>query len=217
MTAEVNNDWVCLEMLSWLGGLSVWLGAYWVWQQCIYLLVSPDTPELFCFDLVFQARKRQKPVSETESGECYRSPFRKPLAQLTNRPHCLDSSQHVSGCYCWHTVAGGLHMEHQGNPNASMDLFNQRCYGSATHTQETFCQLQRFNVEGSVVGKLSTMAILNKRVLWSLGEGQCPGMWVAFHTDVSSALWLRSSLWASTHGDWLGACWSGTDVSTMVT
>ncbi|NWW54510.1 RAD54 protein, partial [Pedionomus torquatus] len=40
------------------------------------------------------ARKRQKPVSETESGESYRSPFRKPLAQLTNRPHCLDSSQH---------------------------------------------------------------------------------------------------------------------------
>uniref|UniRef100_A0A8B9Z1V7 Uncharacterized protein n=1 Tax=Buteo japonicus TaxID=224669 RepID=A0A8B9Z1V7_9AVES len=50
---------------------------------------------------------RQKPVSETGSGECYRSPFRKPLAQLTNRPHCLDSSQHVSGCYCWHTMAGG--------------------------------------------------------------------------------------------------------------
>ncbi|NXY35253.1 RAD54 protein, partial [Pomatorhinus ruficollis] len=39
-------------------------------------------------------RKRQKAAGETESGECYRSPFRKPLAQLTNRPHCLDSSQH---------------------------------------------------------------------------------------------------------------------------
>ncbi|XP_030310989.1 DNA repair and recombination protein RAD54-like isoform X2 [Calypte anna] len=39
-------------------------------------------------------RKRQKPVSEAGSGECYLSPFRKPLAQLTNRPHCLDSSQH---------------------------------------------------------------------------------------------------------------------------
>ncbi|NXM18843.1 RAD54 protein, partial [Ploceus nigricollis] len=39
-------------------------------------------------------RKRQKAAAETESGECYRSPFRKPLAQLTNRPHCLDSSQH---------------------------------------------------------------------------------------------------------------------------
>ncbi|KFO98539.1 hypothetical protein N300_00749, partial [Calypte anna] len=36
----------------------------------------------------------QKPVSEAGSGECYLSPFRKPLAQLTNRPHCLDSSQH---------------------------------------------------------------------------------------------------------------------------
>ncbi|XP_063263220.1 DNA repair and recombination protein RAD54-like [Prinia subflava] len=40
------------------------------------------------------SRKRQKAAGETESGECYRSPFRKPLAQLTNRPHCLDSSQH---------------------------------------------------------------------------------------------------------------------------
>ncbi|NXI30396.1 RAD54 protein, partial [Sterrhoptilus dennistouni] len=39
-------------------------------------------------------RKRQKAAGETESGECYRSPFRKPLAQLTNRSHCLDSSQH---------------------------------------------------------------------------------------------------------------------------
>ncbi|NXK61433.1 RAD54 protein, partial [Sylvietta virens] len=40
------------------------------------------------------SRKRQKAAGETESGECYRSPFRKPLAPLTNRPHCLDSSQH---------------------------------------------------------------------------------------------------------------------------
>ncbi|NWS80666.1 RAD54 protein, partial [Toxostoma redivivum] len=40
------------------------------------------------------SRKRQKAAAEAESGECYRSPFRKPLAQLTNRPHCLDSSQH---------------------------------------------------------------------------------------------------------------------------
>ncbi|XP_050568202.1 DNA repair and recombination protein RAD54-like isoform X1 [Cygnus atratus] len=39
-------------------------------------------------------QKRRKAGSETESGECYRSPFRKPLAQLTNGPHCLDSSQH---------------------------------------------------------------------------------------------------------------------------
>ncbi|NWR06804.1 RAD54 protein, partial [Paradoxornis webbianus] len=39
-------------------------------------------------------RKRQKAAGETESGECYRSPFRKPLAQLTNRPQCMDSSQH---------------------------------------------------------------------------------------------------------------------------
>ncbi|NXO37815.1 RAD54 protein, partial [Locustella ochotensis] len=40
------------------------------------------------------SRKRQKAAGETQSGECYRSPFRKPLAQLTNRPQCLDSSQH---------------------------------------------------------------------------------------------------------------------------
>ncbi|NWY42136.1 RAD54 protein, partial [Sylvia atricapilla] len=39
-------------------------------------------------------RKRPKAAGETASGECYRSPFRKPMAQLTNRPHCLDSSQH---------------------------------------------------------------------------------------------------------------------------
>ncbi|NXP68691.1 RAD54 protein, partial [Chloropsis cyanopogon] len=40
------------------------------------------------------SRKRQKAAPGTESAECYRSPFRKPLAQLTNRPPCLDSSQH---------------------------------------------------------------------------------------------------------------------------
>uniref|UniRef100_A0A8C3TVZ0 DNA repair and recombination protein RAD54-like n=1 Tax=Catharus ustulatus TaxID=91951 RepID=A0A8C3TVZ0_CATUS len=40
------------------------------------------------------SRKRQKAAGDAESGECYRSPFRKPLAQLTNRPRCLDSSQH---------------------------------------------------------------------------------------------------------------------------
>lgn len=67
------------------------------------LLLSPAAPELFSCGSVFQSRKRQKAASETESGECYRSPFRKPLAQLTNRPHCLDSSQHVSGGCCWHT------------------------------------------------------------------------------------------------------------------
>ncbi|NWR42599.1 RAD54 protein, partial [Regulus satrapa] len=39
-------------------------------------------------------QKRQKAAAELESGECYRSPFRRPLAQLTNRAHCLDSSQH---------------------------------------------------------------------------------------------------------------------------
>uniref|UniRef100_G1NDV6 Helicase ATP-binding domain-containing protein n=2 Tax=Meleagris gallopavo TaxID=9103 RepID=G1NDV6_MELGA len=39
-------------------------------------------------------QKRQKAGSEAESGDCYRSPFRKPLTQLTNRPLCLDSSQH---------------------------------------------------------------------------------------------------------------------------
>ncbi|PKU41502.1 dna repair and recombination protein rad54-like [Limosa lapponica baueri] len=66
------------------------------------------------------ARKRQKPVSETESGECYRSPFRKPLAQLTNRPHCLDSSQHVSGCYWWHTIAGPLGLRALGIKRAGL-------------------------------------------------------------------------------------------------
>ncbi|POI29663.1 hypothetical protein CIB84_006587, partial [Bambusicola thoracicus] len=39
-------------------------------------------------------QKRQKAGSEAESADCYRSPFRKPLTQLTNRPLCLDSSQH---------------------------------------------------------------------------------------------------------------------------
>ncbi|XP_005303049.2 DNA repair and recombination protein RAD54-like [Chrysemys picta bellii] len=38
--------------------------------------------------------KKRKPGSESQSWECYLSPFRKPLAQLTNRPHCLDSSKH---------------------------------------------------------------------------------------------------------------------------
>ncbi|XP_056671176.1 DNA repair and recombination protein RAD54-like [Monodelphis domestica] len=38
--------------------------------------------------------KRRKPSGEAGSPECFWSPFRKPLTQLTNRPHCLDSSQH---------------------------------------------------------------------------------------------------------------------------
>ncbi|XP_060685884.1 DNA repair and recombination protein RAD54-like isoform X1 [Hemiscyllium ocellatum] len=38
--------------------------------------------------------KRRKLVCERDNGENFVSPFRKPLAQLTNRPVCLDSSQH---------------------------------------------------------------------------------------------------------------------------
>ncbi|XP_015743898.1 DNA repair and recombination protein RAD54-like [Python bivittatus] len=38
--------------------------------------------------------KRQKHNSKTDVQECYLSPFRKPLAQLTNRAHCLDGSKH---------------------------------------------------------------------------------------------------------------------------
>ncbi|XP_060087745.1 DNA repair and recombination protein RAD54-like [Heteronotia binoei] len=40
------------------------------------------------------ASKRQKHGNKTENRECYMSPFRKPLTQLTNRPHCLDGSKH---------------------------------------------------------------------------------------------------------------------------
>ncbi|XP_068949198.1 DNA repair and recombination protein RAD54-like isoform X1 [Petaurus breviceps papuanus] len=38
--------------------------------------------------------KRRKSSSEVNSRDSFLSPFRKPLTQLTNRPHCLDSSQH---------------------------------------------------------------------------------------------------------------------------
>ncbi|XP_012999683.1 DNA repair and recombination protein RAD54-like isoform X1 [Cavia porcellus] len=38
--------------------------------------------------------KKRKSSSETPIQECFLSPFRKPLTQLTNRPPCLDSSQH---------------------------------------------------------------------------------------------------------------------------
>ncbi|XP_045147837.1 DNA repair and recombination protein RAD54-like isoform X2 [Echinops telfairi] len=38
--------------------------------------------------------RKRKGSSETQSQECFQSPFRKPLLQLTNRPPCLDSSQH---------------------------------------------------------------------------------------------------------------------------
>ncbi|XP_029805030.1 DNA repair and recombination protein RAD54-like isoform X3 [Suricata suricatta] len=38
--------------------------------------------------------KKQKSSSGTQSKECFLSPFRKPLTQLTNRPPYLDSSQH---------------------------------------------------------------------------------------------------------------------------
>ncbi|CAM9339661.1 unnamed protein product [Rangifer tarandus platyrhynchus] len=39
-------------------------------------------------------KKPKKSSCETQSQECFLSPFRKPLTQLTNRPPCLDSSQH---------------------------------------------------------------------------------------------------------------------------
>ncbi|XP_043858264.1 DNA repair and recombination protein RAD54-like [Dromiciops gliroides] len=38
--------------------------------------------------------KRRKSSSEANCRESFLSPFRKPLIQMTNRPHCLDSSQH---------------------------------------------------------------------------------------------------------------------------
>ncbi|XP_065389610.1 DNA repair and recombination protein RAD54-like isoform X3 [Macaca fascicularis] len=39
--------------------------------------------------------RKRKSSSETQIQECFLSPFRKPLSQLTNQPPCLDSSQHV--------------------------------------------------------------------------------------------------------------------------
>ncbi|KAF7485138.1 DNA repair and recombination protein RAD54-like [Marmota monax] len=39
-------------------------------------------------------QKKQKSSNETQIQECFLSPYRKPLTQLTNRPPCLDSSQH---------------------------------------------------------------------------------------------------------------------------
>ncbi|XP_027693752.1 DNA repair and recombination protein RAD54-like [Vombatus ursinus] len=39
-------------------------------------------------------QKRRKSSIEVNSRDCFLSPFRKPLTQLTNRPQCLDSSQH---------------------------------------------------------------------------------------------------------------------------
>ncbi|XP_008564665.1 PREDICTED: DNA repair and recombination protein RAD54-like [Galeopterus variegatus] len=38
--------------------------------------------------------KKRKSSSETQIKECFLSPFRKPLTQLSNRSPCLDSSQH---------------------------------------------------------------------------------------------------------------------------
>ncbi|XP_026563004.1 DNA repair and recombination protein RAD54-like [Pseudonaja textilis] len=38
--------------------------------------------------------KRQKRNTKTDIQECYLSPFRKPLTQLTNRIHCLDGNKH---------------------------------------------------------------------------------------------------------------------------
>ncbi|XP_023363628.1 DNA repair and recombination protein RAD54-like [Otolemur garnettii] len=38
--------------------------------------------------------KKRKSSSETQIQECFLSPFRKPLSQLTSRSLCLDSSQH---------------------------------------------------------------------------------------------------------------------------
>lgn len=40
------------------------------------------------------APKKWKPSREIQSQECFLSPFRKALTLLTNRPPCLDSSQH---------------------------------------------------------------------------------------------------------------------------
>lgn len=117
---------VCSELLGCLGyGLCAL-----VLTECDCRASSalPSCPELF--GSVFQSRKRQKAAGEAESGECYRSPFRKPLAQLTNRPRCLDSSQHVSG------LAAGTHTAHSArNPSASMVPFKLRCYGSAVQAQ----------------------------------------------------------------------------------
>ncbi|KAI2516927.1 RAD54 like [Homo sapiens] len=47
--------------------------------------------------------RKRKSSSETQIQECFLSPFRKPLSQLTNQPPCLDSSQHEaagSGLIC---------------------------------------------------------------------------------------------------------------------
>ncbi|XP_074077630.1 DNA repair and recombination protein RAD54-like isoform X2 [Macrotis lagotis] len=38
--------------------------------------------------------KRRKRSNEENNRDCFLSPFRKPLTQLTNRPQCLDSNQH---------------------------------------------------------------------------------------------------------------------------
>ncbi|XP_043941837.1 DNA repair and recombination protein RAD54-like [Protopterus annectens] len=40
------------------------------------------------------AHKRKKNPCADEKRECYLSPYRKPLMQLTNKPFCLDSSKH---------------------------------------------------------------------------------------------------------------------------
>ncbi|XP_078248983.1 DNA repair and recombination protein RAD54-like isoform X2 [Pogona vitticeps] len=41
-----------------------------------------------------ETSKRHKHGSKADDRECYMSSFRKPLAQLTNRPHYLDASKH---------------------------------------------------------------------------------------------------------------------------
>lgn len=86
--------------------------------------ISPAAHRL-CLAAVFQIQKRQKAGSEAESGDCFRSPFRKPLTQLTNRPLCLDSSQHVSGHPCRLVVVGELHVElvDQHSPYSSVGPF----------------------------------------------------------------------------------------------
>lgn len=91
--------------------------------------VLPDGPQVLSYFCFFQAQKRRKAGGETESRECYMSPFRKPLAQLTNGPRCLDSSQHVSGCAAGLGCVRGA----QGLPWTHISPIiwkTQRCYRS---------------------------------------------------------------------------------------
>ncbi|XP_048457491.1 DNA repair and recombination protein RAD54-like [Rhincodon typus] len=57
------------------------------------LLPCHKIPEAYC-TWYSRSPKRRKLACQRDNGENFMSPFRKPLAQLTNRPVCLDSSQH---------------------------------------------------------------------------------------------------------------------------